>query len=93
MLNELVRETHARLAAAGVPDADIVVERTADMRLLGQLHEINVTLPEGRIAVAGIPAIRAAFARAYAARYTSVYEGVAVQLVSLRVRARGPLPH
>ncbi len=92
VLNELVRDTRARLVSAGVAEADIVVERSADMRLLGQLHEINVALPESRIADAGIPAIRAAFARAYTERYTSVYEGVAVQMVSLRVRARGPLP-
>ena len=39
-----------------------------------------------------MPAIRAAFAAAYAARYTSVYGGVGVQAVSLRVRCRGPLP-
>ena len=78
-----------RLLAAGVPDAEIVIERSADMRLFGQLHEINVPLPEGRIDDAAMPAIRAAFAAAYAARYTSVYEGVDVQMVSLRVRCRG----
>ncbi len=38
------------------------------------------------------PAIRAAFAAAYAARYTSVYAGDGVMAVSFRVRCRGPLP-
>ena len=28
-------------------DADVTVERTADMRLVGQMHEINVPLPAG----------------------------------------------
>ena len=32
------------------------------------------------------------FARAYAERYTSVYEGVVIQLVSVRIRCRGPIP-
>ncbi len=64
----------------------------ADMRLFGQLHEISVALPDGGIADAAMPGIRSAFAAAYAARYTSVYEGVGVQLVSLRVRCRGPVP-
>ena len=39
-----------------------------------------------------MPAIREAFAAAYAARYTSVYAGVGVEAVSFRVRCRGPLP-
>ena len=39
-----------------------------------------------------MPAIRAAFATAYAARYTSVYAGVGIMAVSFRVRCRGPLP-
>ncbi|MBI1774641.1 MAG: hydantoinase B/oxoprolinase family protein [Proteobacteria bacterium] len=92
VLGELERETEARLTAAGVAAGDIVTERSADMRLMGQIHEINVDLPSGRIGAAALPAIRAAFATAYAHRYTSVYEGVAVQVVSLRVRCRGPLP-
>jgi len=92
VLNDLTAETRARLEAAGVAPADVIVERSADMRLFGQLHEINFALPTGSIDEAAMPGIRAAFAAAYASRYTSVYEGVAVQLVSLRVRCRGRLP-
>ncbi len=62
------------------------------MRLLGQLHEIRVPLPVGELTDASMPALRSAFATAYAARYTSVYEGVDIQLVSLRVMCRGPMP-
>jgi len=92
VLRQLERETRAHLLAAGVAEHDVVAERSADMRLFGQLHEINFALPPGDITDAAMPAIRAAFATAYAARYTSVYEGVGIQLVSLRVRCRGPIP-
>ncbi|HEX3993546.1 MAG TPA: hydantoinase/oxoprolinase family protein, partial [Acetobacteraceae bacterium] len=92
VLTELTAETRARLEASGVAPEDVVTERSADMRLFGQLHEISFALPAGTIDDSAMPGIRAAFAAAYAARYTSVYEGVAVQLVSLRVRCRGPLP-
>ena len=81
-----------RLVAAGVAAADIVTERSADMRLEGQMHEINVPLPDGSITEARMPELRAAFATAYAVRYTSVYEAVDVQAISFRVRCRGPLP-
>ena len=91
-LRELEQEARAHLIAAGVAASDVVTERSADMRLEGQMHEINVPLPDGAITDATLPAIRAAFATAYAARYTSVYGGVGVQAISFRVRCRGPLP-
>ncbi len=92
VLADLEGETRAKLLAAGIAAADIVAERSADMRLLGQIHEINVALPAGTLSDDSLPALREAFAAAYAARYTSVYAGVAIQLVSLRVACRGPIP-
>ena len=92
VLRELERDARARLIEAGVADAQIVVERSADMRLLGQIHEIVVGLPDGPITEAAVPEIARAFAAAYTARYGSVYNGGALQVVSLRVRCRGGLP-
>ena len=77
VVRELETTARGRLVAAGVTAADIVTERSADMRLEGQMHEINVPLPDGSITEARMPELRAAFATAYAVRYTSVYEGVA----------------
>jgi 5-oxoprolinase (ATP-hydrolysing) len=92
ILRELTEAARAHLLAAGVAEADVVTERLADMRLEGQMHEISVPLPDGAITDAAMPAIRAAFATAYAIRYTSVYGGVGVMAISFRVRCRGPLP-
>jgi 5-oxoprolinase (ATP-hydrolysing)/N-methylhydantoinase A len=91
-LRALQVQSHERLIAAGISASDLVTERSADMRLEGQMHEINVPLPEGEITPATLPRIRAAFVDTYAARYTSVYGGVGVQVISFRVRCRGPLP-
>jgi 5-oxoprolinase (ATP-hydrolysing)/N-methylhydantoinase A len=91
-LRALQAGAHDRLIAAGIAAADIVTERSADMRLEGQMHEINVPLPDGAVTTAMLPDIRAAFATIYAARYTSVYGGVGVQAISFRVRCRGPIP-
>jgi 5-oxoprolinase (ATP-hydrolysing)/N-methylhydantoinase A len=92
ILRDLTDAARARLLAAGVAAAEVVTERLADMRLEGQMHEISVPLPDGVITDAAMPAIRAAFATAYAARYTSVYGGVGIMAISFRVRCRGPLP-
>jgi 5-oxoprolinase (ATP-hydrolysing)/N-methylhydantoinase A len=88
ILQELTEAARNRLA----DEADVVTERLADMRLEGQMHEIGVPLPDGAITDATMPAIRQAFATAYAQRYTSVYPGVGVMAVSFRVRCRGPMP-
>jgi 5-oxoprolinase (ATP-hydrolysing) len=92
VLAGLEREGRARLAESGVTDADVVVERIADMRLSGQMHEISVPLPEGPIGGAGLTRVRAAFARAYTARYTSLYDGAEIEAISFRVRCVGPTP-
>jgi len=89
VLGDLERDTRERLAASGVAAAEIVVERSADMRLLGQIHEINVPIADG---AADIPAIREAFATGYTERYASVYAEGKIQIVSFRVRCRGAMP-
>ena len=93
ILREIGEATRARLIEAGVAQGDVVTERFADMRLEGQMHEISVALPHGEITADRMQEIRAAFATAYAARYTSVYKGVGVMAISFRVRCRGPVPH
>jgi 5-oxoprolinase (ATP-hydrolysing) len=91
-LATLERDATEKLLAGGVDAASVTIERSADMRLAGQLHEINVRLPAGEITPATLPGVLEAFRTAYAARYTSVYDGVAVQVISFRVRASGPSP-
>src|SRR5262249_1809162 len=45
VLVELEQDGRVLLGEAGVAPSDMTVERTADMRLVGQMHEINVPLP------------------------------------------------
>jgi 5-oxoprolinase (ATP-hydrolysing)/N-methylhydantoinase A len=92
ILTELEAEGRGHLVAAGVANADITVEIQADMRLVGQMHEILVSLPAGPIGQDSLPAIRDAFARAYEARYTEVFDGARIEAVNFRVRCVGPQP-
>ncbi len=92
VLDALEAEGRARLTAAGVAAENVVVERSADMRLVGQMHEINVPLPAGPVTAASLPAIHTAFAAVYTARYTSLYSGATIEAISFRVRCRGPIP-
>ncbi|MET0428306.1 MAG: hydantoinase B/oxoprolinase family protein [Microvirga sp.] len=88
----LVAEGRAKLHAAGARDADIVVERSADMRLVGQLHEITVPMPSGDFGAGAYDAIRAAFEAVYTARYTTVPAEAELEILSFRVRVSGATP-
>ncbi|WID98449.1 hydantoinase B/oxoprolinase family protein [Bosea vestrisii] len=92
VLTELEEEGRKHLIEAGVKPADVTVERSADMRLVGQMHDISVPLPSGAIDASSLEAIRAAFSKAYSARYTSVYEGARLEAINFRVRCAGPVP-
>ncbi len=92
VLADLEAECRGLLVEAGVAASDITIERLADMRLIGQMHDIAVPLPSGPIAAQSLPAIRWAFGVAYAQRYTAVFEGAEIEAINFRVRASGPAP-
>ncbi|MGE0718554.1 MAG: hydantoinase B/oxoprolinase family protein [Alphaproteobacteria bacterium] len=88
----LEEEARGKLRAAGVAEADISVARTAEMRLIGQLHQIVVPLPDGELSAERMPEIVAAFAATYQRLYTRGVEGATVELLSFRVRVAAPEP-
>ncbi|HEV1287395.1 MAG TPA: hydantoinase/oxoprolinase family protein, partial [Bryobacteraceae bacterium] len=92
VLRDLEQEGRRLLSEAGAPDTAVRVERAAEMRLAGQMHEITVTLPEGKISRDSGPAIEDAFRAGYTARYTSVFEGAAMEILNFRVRCWVPSP-
>jgi 5-oxoprolinase (ATP-hydrolysing)/N-methylhydantoinase A len=91
-LQALEDDARKGLIAAGVPEAKIRIRRSADMRLLGQMHEIEVPLPEGRLASDALADIAERFKSVYAARYTHVYAGAVMEAITWRVTAEGPTP-
>ncbi len=92
VLTELEEAARKQLTAAGVVADEVTIERSADMRLFGQLHEIEVPWPAGAIDDRSLDVIRERFAEVYTARYTSLYTGAVIQVISFRVRAAGKKP-
>ena len=80
------------LAEAGVPEDQVSISRTADMRLYGQAHQISVPLSNSALDAAQAPAVFAAFERAYEGLYRRRCPDVAVEAISWRVRVSGPAP-
>ncbi len=92
VLATLEGQGRAQLRVAGVADADVTVTRWADMRLVGQMHDIRVPLPAGDIGPAQVPALREAFAKVYRTRYTAVPPSARFEAINFRVNCSGPVP-
>ncbi len=91
LLRELEAQGRARLAGAGVDDG-VSVQRLADMRLHGQMHQISVPLPAEPLSADNLPAVVEAFTAEYQRRYTHLYEGAEIEVLSWRVVCTGPAP-
>ena len=92
LLHELEEEGLRHLERAGINRSDAVIERSADMRLVGQMHDISVALPASEIGEGDLSDIRQNFVKAYSARYAEPFEGARFEAVNFRVRVAGPTP-
>ncbi len=91
VLRALEAEAREELASGGVREG-LRAERSADMRLLGQMHEIAVPLPATALEPGSLPALLAAFEAAYVTRYAALQSGAQVEAVNFRVTVSGPKP-
>ncbi|MBI3330128.1 MAG: hydantoinase/oxoprolinase family protein, partial [Nitrospinae bacterium] len=89
---ELELSGRAVLKDAGVDDAAITITRSADMRLVGQIHEITVPLPAEALTAGYVSAIKQAFYRIYRELYSRAYERLPIEAVNWRLVVTGPTP-
>ena len=80
------------LEASGAGDgaAAVTVQRQADMRLRGQMHQIAVSLPAEPLSAGNLPSVIEAFTAEYQRRYTHLYEGAEIEVLNWRVVCTGP---
>ena len=70
--------------------AAVTVQRQADMRLRGQMHQISVPLPMEPLSSENLPSVIEAFTAEYQRRYTHLYEGAEIEVLNWRVVCTGP---
>lgn len=87
----MIAETRDALAAAGCAADRIVFEFGADLRYAGQQHEIAVKLPEDPRLHHDSKVIATAFESAYRAHYGLNPSHVEIEVVNLRLVAKGPV--
>lgn len=92
LLGEMEAEGQALLEQSGVLPAHIHHRRVADIRYVGQGHEIQVPLPEGRLDGDSIPALMRSFEETYRRLYERLSESVPVEIINWRVISSSPAP-
>jgi N-methylhydantoinase A/oxoprolinase/acetone carboxylase beta subunit len=90
---ELEAEGRATLAEAGVPDDQMTFSRKADMRHVGQGHEIVVTLPWQKMAAVDLDKeLRPHFYTTYDEIYGYAHRHLGLEITTCRLTASGPRP-
>jgi N-methylhydantoinase A len=92
LLDEMAQEGRKVLESSGLSAAKIHYQRTADLRYIGQGHEVSVALPDGVLAAAELARIGAEFERTYEALYGRKGPDVPLEVINWRVVASGPRP-
>ncbi|MFN8496367.1 MAG: hydantoinase/oxoprolinase family protein [Anaerolineae bacterium] len=90
---ELEAEGRATLAAAGVPEDEMQFLRSADLRHIGQGHEIVVPLPGGELADVSIEEqVKPSFYEIYEGIYGHAHRHLELEIMTCRLTATGPRP-
>jgi N-methylhydantoinase A len=90
ILEELSREALSALAEAGCPQSEVTFLFGADLRYVGQQHEVTVALGETAPGRQDAGRIAEIFAEAYRGLYGVNPSHVPVEMVTWRLTARGP---
>ena len=96
LINRLFQEMEAEgrriLRGAGVPDVEVTVRRSAEMRYFGQGHEVDVEIPTGILTEASLAPITSSFETAYRLLYSRTPMGVPLEALNWRAVISGPAP-
>ncbi|MGZ8486361.1 MAG: hydantoinase/oxoprolinase family protein [Candidatus Binatia bacterium] len=92
LLDEMAHEGRKVLQTSGLSTAEIRYQRTADLRYIGQGHEVSVALPDGVLGVGDLPRIAAEFERTYESLYGRKGPDVPLEVINWRVVASGARP-
>ena len=90
---QLEQAGRAFLAESGVKPDEMTVSRSADMQYLGQMHDIAVSIPLGRLGRADESRLREAFYGRYEELFQRVVTRIPVEALTWRVTVSAPAPH
>ena len=91
-LSGLVREMEMEASAAMLADAggELSFTAVAELRFVGQGHELRIPVPDGANAEERLDRLKVNFLKTYEATLGRRIEGVPIEMMNLRLFARGP---
>ena len=92
LLDEMSRDGQEVLESSGLTASEISYQRSADMRYVGQGHEVSVPLPDGVLNENHTGQVTATFEQVYQALYGRKGPEVPLEVINWRVVASGPRP-
>jgi N-methylhydantoinase A len=92
LLNDMQSEGERLLVRSGVDPRTITHLREADMRYVGQGHEIRVPLPDGALDATHAGPLAERFQTVYRELYERLGPPVALEVLNWRVTSSGPSP-
>jgi N-methylhydantoinase A len=92
LLDEMGAEGRKVLETSGLAPSAITYQRTADLRYVGQGHEVAVALPDGVLSPEHLARVTTAFEDTYQALYGRKGPDVPLEVINWRVVASGPRP-
>jgi N-methylhydantoinase A len=92
LLDEMAAEGRKILEGSGLSAREISYQRTADMRYVGQGHEVSVPLPSGVLGGQHTSQIAAGFEEIYRGLYGRKGPAVPLEIINWRLVASGPRP-
>ena len=90
-LQELEAQGVQKLLEDGFIDEDISIERTMEMRYVGQVHECNVLIPNGKLDAESVQTILESFHQRHKELYTYDERDSKVELVNIEVAVIGKI--
>jgi N-methylhydantoinase A len=92
LLSEMEKQGQTLLEKSGNLREYISHRRVADMRYVGQGHEIQIPLPTGWLSSENVPTIIKSFEEIYRRLYERLSQSVPVEIINWRVISSGPAP-
>lgn len=90
-LHELESLGVQKLLEDGFAEDNIIIERTMEMRYVGQVHECNVLIPNGKLDADSVQTILEAFHHRHKELYTYDERDNKVELVNIEVAVIGKI--
>ena len=92
IINDMEAKGRAFIDKAGIKQKNATTSIVADMRYIGQGHEITVAIPSGKLSQKSIVTIEANFKAEYLLRYGRDIDNIPIETVTWRVLVSGPSP-